>query len=198
MEVNPTARNWYVPVHHPDTDYYAELGFFDQEGAWRKVAASAVAHTPPDALASEERPVDFATVPAHLTFERLLSHGAGADVRGRDADGRAGAGGRRRARRSFKVARAPLWTDEQKRLLAALLGDSLIDRVGLGSAEIDQLLRKQLGDRLTANRRAGSRRDWRGSSGCSGRARRASSPPSGRAGARSPSAPARSAAFTCT
>jgi hypothetical protein len=154
VEVNPTARNWYVPVHHPDTDYYAELGFFDQEGAWRKVASSAVAHTPPDALASEEHSVDFATVPAHLTFERLLGL-----VQERMAEGEtlmaalarvAGEG-----RIQFQGGRAPTWTDEQKRVLAALLGDSLIDRVGLGSAEIDQLLRKQLGDRLFSESASG-------------------------------------------
>jgi hypothetical protein len=46
------------------------------------------------------------------------------------------------------VGSTPGWTEEQRALLAALLGESLVDRMGLGSAEIDQLLRKQLLEKL--------------------------------------------------
>ncbi len=154
VEINPSARNWYVPVHLPDTDYLAEVGYFDQEGAWRRIAVSKPAHTPPDALAPEAQPVDFATVPAHVTFERLLEL-----VQERMAEGEtliaalarvAGEG-----RIEFHSGAMPTWTDEQKRLLAALLGDSLVDRVGLGSDELDQLLRKQLHQRLHSESASG-------------------------------------------
>lgn len=147
VEINPDARNWYVPVHHPDSDYTAEIGYFDQDGGWQAIVDSAPAHTPPDALAPGDGPVDFATVPAHLTFERLLTL-----VQERMAEGEtlmaalarvAGEG-----RVEFRPGATPSWSDEQKRLLAALLGDSLVDRVGMGSAEIDQLLRKHLEERL--------------------------------------------------
>jgi hypothetical protein len=154
VEVNPIARNWYIAVNHPDADYSAEIGYFDQEGAWRKIATSGVAHTPPDALAAETEPVDFATVPAHLTFERLLDL-----IQERMAEGEtlmaalsriAGEG-----RVQFRAGAAPTWNDEQKRLLAALLGDTLVDRVGLGSEEIDQLLRKQLNEKLFSESASG-------------------------------------------
>jgi hypothetical protein len=147
VEINPDARNWYVPVHHPDTDYTAEVGYFDQDGSWQTIVASGPAHTPPDALAPNDAPIDFATVPAHLTFERLLTL-----VQERMSEGEtlmaalarvAGEG-----RVEFRPGATPTWSEEQKRLLAALLGDSLVDRVGLGSAEIDQLLRKHLEERL--------------------------------------------------
>jgi hypothetical protein len=147
VEINPHARNWYVPVHHPDADYTAEIGFLNQDGAWQPIVGSGPTHTPPDALAPGDAPVDFATVPAHLTFERLL-----ALVQERMAEGEtlmaalarvAGEG-----RIEFRAGQAPTWNEEQKRLLAALLGDSLIDRAGMGSAEIDQLLRKHLEERL--------------------------------------------------
>lgn len=153
VEINPSARNWYVPVHLPDTDYVAEVGYFDQEGAWRRIAVSPVAHTPPDALA-ESNDVDFATVPAHLTFERLLEL-----VQERMAEGEtliaalarvAGEG-----RIEFRPGAMPTWTDQQKRLLAALLGDSLTDEVGLGSDQLDQLLRKQLQQRLHSESASG-------------------------------------------
>ena len=154
VEINPAARNWYVPVNHPDTDYTAEIGFFDQESAWRVIARSQAAHTPPDALAPEPEKVDFATVPAHLSFERLIEL-----VQERMSDGEtliaalariAGEG-----KIEFRGGKAPTWSEEQKRLLAALLGDSLVDRIGLGSAEIDSLLKKHFEETLSSESASG-------------------------------------------
>ena len=146
FEIQPTARNWYVPVARPGTTYVADIGFFEKDGAWHSIVRSGTATTPPDSEAREES-ADFATVPAHLSYERLLEM-----VRGQMADGEsliaalariAGEG-----RIEFRPGAAPTWTDEQKRLLAALLGEELTARIGLGSAEIDQLLRKALAEKL--------------------------------------------------
>jgi hypothetical protein len=153
IEIKPEARNWYVTVNNPDSDYVSEIGYFDRNGEWTAILRSNVAHTPPDALAPEAE-ADFATVPAHLTFERLLDL-----VQERMAEGEtliaalarvAGEG-----RVQFRPGMAPTWTDEQKRVLAALLGDSLIDRLGLGSEEIDQILRKQLQQKLHSEAASG-------------------------------------------
>ena len=153
VEINPEARNWYVPVSSADTAYSAEIGYFDKAGTWQRIVQSGVAVTPAESVASEAT-VDFATVPAHLTFERLLEL-----VKEKMTEGEsliaalsriAGEG-----RLEFRAGQAPTWTDEQKRLLAALLGDTLIDRLGLGSEEIDQLLRKQLGERLHSESASG-------------------------------------------
>jgi hypothetical protein len=154
VEINPEARNWYVPVNHPDTTYYSEIGYFDQEGAWRGIVKSTTAHTPADGLAPEAQNDDFATVPAHLSFERLLEL-----VRERMTDGEtliaalariAGEG-----RIEFRGGQSPTWSDDQRRLLATLLGEKLVDRVGMGSAEIDQLLRKQLQEKLGSESASG-------------------------------------------
>ena len=146
VEIKPEARNWYVPVTKPNTAYFAEIGFFEPSGAWRAIAKSGVAVTPGDALVGGEE-AEFVTVPVHLTFERLLEL-----VKENMAEGEslisalsriAGEG-----RLQFRPGQAPTWNDDQKRLLAALLGDTLVDTLGLGSEEIDQLLRKQLTERL--------------------------------------------------
>ena len=84
-----------------------------------------------------------------LTFERLLEM-----VKEHMAEGEslisalsriAGEG-----RLQFRPGQAPTWSDDQKRLLAALLGDTLVDKLGLGSEEIDQILRKQLTEKLSS------------------------------------------------
>lgn len=153
VEINPEARNWYVPVGEADTAYSAAIGFFDQAGAWQTIVQSGVAVTPADALSSEAV-ADFATVPAHLTFERLLDL-----VKEKMTEGESLLGALARiageGRVEFRAGQTPTWTDEQKRLLAALLGDTLIERLGLGSEEIDQLLRKQLQQKLYSESASG-------------------------------------------
>jgi hypothetical protein len=147
VEIKPEARNWYVPVSQPATAYIAELGFYDKSGAWRSIVHSEPATTPPDALA-QEAGAQFATVPAHLAFERLLELVAEHMREGEtllQSIARITGEGRDIA---FSAGKAPTWTDEQRALLAALLGTDLIDRLGLGSEEIDQLLRKQLIEKL--------------------------------------------------
>lgn len=153
VEINPEARNWYVAVPSPDTAYFAEIGYFDKAGQWQRVVQSGVAVTPADAVAQEST-ANFATVPAHLTFERLLEMVKEKMLEGEsliEALARIAGEGRLQ----FRAGQAPNWTDEQKRLLAALLGDTLIDRLGLGSEEIDQLLRKQLQQKLHSEASSG-------------------------------------------
>jgi hypothetical protein len=154
VEINPEARNWYVPVSHPDTMYFAEIGYFDQESAWRGIVKSAPAHTPADALAPETESVDFATVPSHLSFERLLElmqeHMSEGETLISALARLAG-----ESRIEFRGGQAPTWSEQQRRLLATLLGEDLVDRVGLGSAEIDQLLRKQLQEKLGSESASG-------------------------------------------
>jgi uncharacterized protein len=146
-EINPEARNWYIPVGRPDTAYIAEIGHYAGDGAWVTLIRSGTAQTPPDAL-SEEAQAQFATVPQHLAFERLLNL---LTEHMRDGESllqavaRVTGEGRELALTPGKI---PSWTPQQRALLAALVGDSLIERAGLGSAEIDQLLRKQLGESL--------------------------------------------------
>jgi hypothetical protein len=154
VEIAPEARNWYVSVSKPDTLYSAEIGFFARDGAWVPAVASGVARTPAESLAEDEA-ASFATVPLHLSFERMLDlvrqqMESGETLLG--AVARVTDHGRHIA---FQAGRAPSWTDEQRALLAALLGQSLIDRMGLGSAELDQLLRRELLERLHSERASG-------------------------------------------
>ncbi len=148
VEVNPEARNWYVPVNHPSTTYLAEIGYFDKEGEWTLIVRSGPATTPPDALSVEED-VSFATVPFHLTFQRLLEMVKTTMSEGEtliNALSRLQGEGRKLA---FAPGKIPEWSEEQRKILAALFGEELVSRIGMGSGEIDQLLRKQLQEKLS-------------------------------------------------
>ena len=131
FEIQPAARNWYVPVARPATTYLADIGFFERDGAWHSIVRSGSATTPPDSEAREESAA-FATVPAHLSYEHLLEM-----VRAKIDDGEsllaalariAGEG-----RIEFRPGAAPTWTEQQKRPLAAMLApgpSSLFSGIG--------------------------------------------------------------------
>jgi hypothetical protein len=153
LEVNPGARNWYIPVREGGTTYVAELGFFNRGSLWQCVVRSGEATTPADVLAPEGHE-SFATVPQALTFERLQELVEGHMQEGEtllQAIARITGEGRIQLHRGSP----PSWTDEQRRLLAMLLGESLINVVGLGSEEIDRLLRKALQERLHSESASG-------------------------------------------
>ena len=141
VEIKPEARNWYLPVQHPGTEYFAELGYYDGEGRWMGITKSGGACTPPETLA-EEGGAQFATVPSRLSFERLREL-----VEGQLEEGESLLSAVARIT-GLGAGAVPGWTDAQRSLLAALLGESLVDRMGLGSEEIDQLLRRQLLEKL--------------------------------------------------
>lgn len=147
-EIHPEARNWYLPVNQAGATYYAELGYYTPAGEWTNVAKSDPATAPQNKF-SESSVADFATVPIHLTFQRLIEM-----VRGRMREGeslitalaRLQGEGRRLL---FQPGLPPEWSDEQRQVLAALFGQDVMDRIAMGSAEIDQLLRQELLEKLS-------------------------------------------------
>ena len=147
VEIKPASRNWYVPVSSPGATYFAEIGYYNTDGTFVTCVRSATASTPPESLAEESAPAEFATVPPEMSFEALLDL-----VRSQMAEGESLLGAVSRISGAgavhFRAGIAPTWNDEQRRILAALLGGALIDRMGLGSAEIDELLRKAINERL--------------------------------------------------
>jgi len=153
--VNPDARNWYAPVPRPNATFYAEIGFINADGAWEVVARSGDALTPSDSVAAEAGD-QFATVPFHLAFQKVLDMVKISMEQGESlltALSRIQAEGRRLV---YALGSAPNWSDEQRRLLAALLGNELTELFKLPPKEIDGLLRAQLKERLSSENVAGS------------------------------------------
>ena len=69
-QINPFRGHCYVEVAMPDTVYSCELGCF-QDTKWKGLVRSGRTVTPRAGL-SEDLSAIFATLPLHLSFERLL------------------------------------------------------------------------------------------------------------------------------
>lgn len=71
MEIEPMAGSCYVTVPKGDAAYTAEVGFQTAANDWNVIASSAAAQSPPDQMTTAAAP-DFATVPFHLSFQRIV------------------------------------------------------------------------------------------------------------------------------
>jgi hypothetical protein len=71
VEIRPGEPGRYLPAGVPGGTYYVELGASYRGVHWRTLAFSARVTMPPAGLAGEAEP-KFATLPFHLSFQRLL------------------------------------------------------------------------------------------------------------------------------
>jgi len=69
--VEPMAGSQLVTVSHARSSYRIELGYYAPEDVWNSVAMSDAVATPADDVA-ETGPIDVATVPFHLSFQRMV------------------------------------------------------------------------------------------------------------------------------
>ena len=69
--VEPLAGSHLLSVTHARSSYRIEIGYYAPENVWNSVAISSAVITPPDDVA-ENGPVDVATIPLHLSFQRIV------------------------------------------------------------------------------------------------------------------------------
>ncbi len=69
-EINPFRGHAYVDVAAGGSVYFCELGCFD-DGEWSSLMRSGTTTTP-EAAMSDDLSAKFATLPIHLSFQRLL------------------------------------------------------------------------------------------------------------------------------
>jgi hypothetical protein len=69
-EIDPISGFSFVEVGSPSANYTCELGLFEDE-EWRSLVRSDAARTPA-ATMSDDLSADFATLPIHLSFQRLI------------------------------------------------------------------------------------------------------------------------------
>src|SRR4051812_46042878 len=69
--IEPMLGSYYAEVVQPGGEYQTELGYYDGAGNWSAIATSEMVTMPPED-ASENVQLDLATVPYHLSFQRLV------------------------------------------------------------------------------------------------------------------------------
>jgi hypothetical protein len=69
--VEPMAGQYYPSVSQARGAYRVEIGYYAPAGVWNSVATSDEVSMPPDTV-SEDVDVDVATIPLHLSFQRLI------------------------------------------------------------------------------------------------------------------------------
>jgi hypothetical protein len=69
--IEPLLGTFYAPVSAAGSLYRAELGYYDKAAGWQSIATSDTVTMPPDSM-SEDTAVDVATLPFHLSFQRLI------------------------------------------------------------------------------------------------------------------------------
>jgi len=68
--IEPMAGQCEISVPNSNSAYRVEVGYFGVDEVWHSVGSAQVVSTPPDSL-SEPAAATFATVPFHLSFQRL-------------------------------------------------------------------------------------------------------------------------------
>ena len=71
LEIEPMKGNCYVPIEGAGDSYTADLGFYQTGGEWHTIATSAAVEMPPGGL-SPIADGEFATIPLHLDFQRMI------------------------------------------------------------------------------------------------------------------------------
>jgi hypothetical protein len=69
--VEPMLGTHFLLVAHPKGAYQVEIGFYDPADTWNSIAQSD-AVTMPAETSSENAEIDVATVPFHLSFQRII------------------------------------------------------------------------------------------------------------------------------
>jgi hypothetical protein len=151
IEVPFETRNWYVPVKRAGTKYTVEIGY-NRGSVWNVIARSHTIETPKDHL-SESDQFDYATIPLHLSFQKLLEGVQHAIQSGETlitALSRLQKEGKLFA---FGSGAIPGISLEQRIVLEALLGSNFIEELasgGLSSQELEERVRKHLEEKLSS------------------------------------------------
>jgi len=146
IHVHPESRHWFAHVERAATKYRAEIGYYNRARKWISLATSGTTLAPPDQVA-EDATAAFATIPLEVPFETLL------------ALVKEAAGAHRPLAQALEELRreghpdlpagiagpAAAWTPGQEAALADVVSMDEVRRVWIGSLEITELIRREVG-----------------------------------------------------
>jgi Domain of unknown function (DUF4912) len=71
VAVEPMSGNCSIAVSRTRGSYHIEIGYYQPADVWNSIATSDEVTMPPDSFA-DDKDLDLATIPFHLSFQRLL------------------------------------------------------------------------------------------------------------------------------
>ncbi len=152
IEVPFETRNWYIPVSHADSEYYVEIGYYRGD-QWTSIARSVTVRTPAEGM-SQSDDFAFATVPFHLSFQRLVDNLENAFQSGEDVVETVA---RMQKNGDFSAFGVPdsgdLSAINPLALLAALAGPEFLAEISsssLSSEELHSRVQTHLAERLSS------------------------------------------------
>lgn len=149
IQVPFETRNWYVPVKEAGKIYCVELGYY-RGRSWNILARSIPVATPRDRLSESER-FNFATLPLHLSFQRLvdtITHSMGGEQNLVPALAQM----QESLTRGGGSSGFPL-QEQEKAILVTLLGSEFLSRISSGqwsSGELHSAIHQRLRERLSS------------------------------------------------
>jgi hypothetical protein len=138
--IEPMLGTHFLSVSQPGRSYQVELGFYHPTNVWNSVATSDEVKMPAQA-ASENLEIDVATVPFHLSFQRMIDL-----FRANTGDAVASLLSRLQERAGATADAGLALSDEEREILYAMdlsLSDIEDARRGFGGRALDDLLRKR-------------------------------------------------------
>ena len=149
IEVPFETRNWYIPVNNAGAEYTVEIGYY-RGSQWLAIARSLTVRTPKDKV-SESDDFDYATVPLHMSFQKLMEN-IQSTIQGGEtllhALGRLQRDGKLL---SLGHGGGPAISADERVVLEALLGKALLEELSgsaMSSEELSSRIRKHLQERL--------------------------------------------------
>ncbi len=151
--------HWLIQNPEAGSAFYAEIGWVGSAGAWHSLVRSGLARTVA-ATASSDESAAFVSIPFHLTFERLLALIELAAIEGESLVETISRLQREGGSLQFSKHAAASWSEEQRRILEALLGQEVLERFHLDSLEIERLLRRGIQSAAVKEEALFSRERW--------------------------------------
>ncbi len=149
IEVPFETRNWYIPARSAGADYAVEIGFL-RGSQWNCLARSLTVKTPQDKVSDSAR-FDYATIPLHLSFQKLMEN-----IQSTISEGETLIQALGRLQRDGKLLTLGeggklAITPDERVVLEALLGRDFLESLtvtAMSSEELSSRIQKQLEERL--------------------------------------------------
>ncbi len=146
MSEQPVMRgdvSWLMQNPQAGATFYVEIGWVGPSQIWNPLVRSGLAETV-SSTASNDESATFAAIPFHITFERLRALLEIAAIEGESLAETISRLQRDSGSDDFLRRAAASWSEEQRRILDALIGQEVLERFELDSLEIERLLRRSV------------------------------------------------------